>query len=239
MLEWLLMPMSGHHAHLVEPWAFWHGRAMVLAWGVLLPLGALAARYFKVMPRQRWPQELDNRAWWHAHRALQWMGVLVMSAGAALAFGRGSQASTAAVVHAWSGWVLIGLGWLQIIYGLRRGTKGGPTDVQLRGDHYDMTPHRLHFERVHKGLGWLAVVAAVAVTTLGLVVADAPRWMAALLAAWWLALCAAAAALQRRGRCIDTYQAIWGPDPRHPGNGRAPVGWGVRRPTAGQGVHHG
>ena len=38
--------------------------------------------------------------------------------------------------------------------------------------------------------------------------------------------------LQRQGRCIDTYQAIWGPDPRHPGNRLKPVGWGVRRPQS-------
>jgi hypothetical protein len=41
---------------------------------------------------------------------------------------------------------------------------------------------------------------------------------------------AAFARWQRAGRCIDTYQAIWGPDPAHPGNRRPPVGWGVRRP---------
>jgi hypothetical protein len=101
--------------------------------------------------------------------------------------------------------------------------------VQPRGDHYDMTPHRLHFERVHKGLGWLSVLAALAVLGLGLQVADAPRWMAGLLAVWWLLLAVLAWQWQRQGRCIDTYQAIWGPDPRHPGNRLKPIGWGVRR----------
>ena len=38
--------------------------------------------------------------------------------------------------------------------------------------------------------------------------------------------------LQRAGRCIDTYQAIWGPDPCHPGNSRGVIGWGIRRYTA-------
>ena len=32
-------------------------------WAVLLPLGALLARYFKVMPGQRWPDVLDNPRW--------------------------------------------------------------------------------------------------------------------------------------------------------------------------------
>jgi hypothetical protein len=75
------------------------------------------------------------------------------------------------------------------------------------------------------------VLAAVAVVVAGLVLADAPRWMALLLGAWWLALVLAFAALQRAGRCVDTYQAIWGPDPKHPGNRLRPIGWGVRRPV--------
>jgi hypothetical protein len=53
--------------------------------------------------------------------------------------------------------------------------------------------------------------------------------MAAALALWWLALIALWVTLQRQGRAIDTYQAIWGPDPKHPGNAVPPTGWGVRR----------
>jgi Eukaryotic cytochrome b561 len=230
MVDWLLLPLSGNAHHAIAPWAYWHARCMVLGWGVLLPLGALAARYFKVTPRQRWPEQLDNKAWWHAHRTLQWVGVAAMSAGALLAWGQGSGTSAAARWHAWAGWALVALGWLQVVAGLHRGSKGGPTDAQLPGDHYDMTPHRKAFERLHKGLGWLAVLASVVVIALGLYLADAPRWMAVLLAGWWLLLALAAWHWQRQGRCVDTYQAIWGPDPRHPGNRLKPVGWGVRRP---------
>lgn len=43
---------------------------MVVAWGVLLPLGILIARFFKVTPRQRWPAELDNKFWWYSHLTL-------------------------------------------------------------------------------------------------------------------------------------------------------------------------
>ncbi len=35
--------------------------------------------------------------------------------------------------------------------------------------------------------------------------------------------------LQRAGRCIDTYQAIWGLDPSLPGNRRRPIGLGIVR----------
>jgi hypothetical protein len=230
MIDWWLAPLSGAADHQIAPWTFWHARCMVLAWGVLLPLGALAARYFKVLPNQPWPERLDNKAWWHAHRVLQWCGTAVMALGVALAWGHGSGAGTAARLHGWAGWVLVTLGGLQVAGGLARGSKGGPTDVQLRGDHYDMTPHRIWFERLHKSLGWLAVLAALGLITQGLVLADAPRWMPLLLAAWWGGLAACAWRWQRQGRCIDTYQAIWGPDPRHPGNRLRPTGWGVRRP---------
>ncbi|MEN9629798.1 MAG: hypothetical protein RJA10_3026, partial [Pseudomonadota bacterium] len=73
---------------------------------------------------------------------------------------------------------------------------------------------------------------AIGVIGLGLQVADAPRWMVLALAGWWLLLAVVACRLQQQGRCIDTYQAIWGPDPRHPGNHLKPVGWGVRRPQS-------
>lgn len=230
MLDWLLTPLSGSMIHAIEPWAYWHARCMVLAWAVLLPLGALAARYCKITPRQQWPAQLDNQGWWHAHRALQWSGAALMTLGVALAWGHGVAGSRAARWHDLGGWALIVLGWLQVAGGIARGSKGGPTSAQLRGDHYDMTPYRVWFERLHKSLGWLAVVAAVGVTVLGLVVADAPRWMALALALWWLALVMLAWRWQRQGRCVDTYQAIWGPDPRHPGNRLEPIGWGVRRP---------
>jgi hypothetical protein len=220
MLDWLMAPLSGATAHSIAPWAYWHARCMVLG------------RYSKIAPGQRWPEQLDNKAWWHTHRGLQWAGVGVVTLGAALAWGNGHGSTTAAQWHSWGGWALLLLGWLQIASGLLRGSKGGPTDLQLRGDHYDMTPHRVRFERLHKSLGWLSVLAAVIVTALGLHLADAPRWMVVALCAWWLLLVAVAWRLQRQGRCIDTYQAIWGPDVQHPGNRVKPIGWGVRRPQS-------
>ena len=230
-LHWLLTPMSGAAEHHIEPWAFWHARCMVLGWGVLMPLGALLARYFKITRRQSWPHELDNKFWWHGHRGLQWLGAAVMSVGVVLAWGKGQGDGPFVMLHAWAGWALFALAWAQVAGGLARGSKGGPTSDELRGDHYDMTPHRIWFERLHKFLGWLALIASVGVIVLGLRIADAPRWMLAVLTVWWLALAAAAIYWQRQGRCVDTYQAIWGPDAHHPGNARPPIGWGIRRPT--------
>ena len=155
-----------------------------------------------------------------------------MTLGLLLAYNMGSRGSLLAQIHAGAGWALCVAGWAQVCGGWLRGNKGGPTEAALRGDHYDMTPRRLAFEKIHKTLGWLCLLAAMLVTALGLVVADAPRWMSLLLALWWAALAMAAFVLQQRGRCVDTYQAIWGPGAEHPGNGMTPIGWGIRRPSA-------
>lgn len=229
LFDWFFASLSGATTHEIAPSAYWHARLMVLAWGVLLPLGALVARFYKVMPSQGWPHRLDNPFWWHAHRLLQWGGVLAMTVGVWLAWRDTPEHGAIACLHAIAGWSLCLAGWAQVAGAFLRGSKGGPTDRQVRGDHYDMTSRRQTFERFHKTLGWLAVIAAVGVIALGLVVADAPRWMPIVLGVWWLALGVAFVVLQRRGRCIDTYQAIWGADLLHPGNRKPPIGWGVRR----------
>lgn len=237
LARWLLTPMSGSLDHDLPVWTAWHGRAMVAAWAILLPLGVLVARYFKVMPRQAWPDELDNKTWWHWHRILQTAGVLLMTVGCSLALGRVHGTSALAQCHRWLGWTVIASGWLQVFGGIWRGSKGGPAASgtgnsrgnPMRGDHYDMTARRYVFEYVHKVVGTAAIFLAVVVIGMGLKLADAPRWMVVVLAIWWLALISAALHLQRKGNCIDTYQAIWGPDPIHPGNRMRVVGWGVRR----------
>lgn len=229
-LDWMLMPLSGSAEHVISTGISWHARCMVLSWGVLMPVGALVARYFKVSAHQKWPHELDSKGWWHSHRVLQSLGICAMTIGVFLVWGQSPRNTLAASAHAWGGWALVTLGWFQVAAALARGSKGGPTDKGLRGDHYDMTKYRLWFERLHKGLGWLGILAAVAVITLGLKIVDAPRWMALALSAWWFTLAYLSLRWQQNGRCIDTYQAIWGPDPKHPGNRIQPIGWGVRRP---------
>jgi hypothetical protein len=228
--DWLGTSLSGSTTHHIEGWAMWHARCMVVAFAVLMPLGALVARFFKVLPQQDWPQVLDHKAWWHGHRTLQYGAVALMLLGWWLAWGQGSGGSTLALWHAWAGQALCATALLQVAGALLRGSKGGPTERTLRGDHYDMTAWRRVFERLHKSLGWLAVLVSVTVIGMGLVLSDAPRWMALVLAGWWLLLAGLFMYLQRAGRCVDTYQAIWGPDSRHPGNHLPPTGWGVRRP---------
>ncbi len=238
MLAWLMGPFSGAARHTLDQGIAWHGRLMVLAWVVLVPTAVLLARFFKIAPRQQWPRQLDNRFWWHGHRLLNY-GAAALSLIAVVWVWRTTAGSgNARVLHAWLGWGVLACGALQLLSAHLRGSKGGPTDPRRhadgrvhdwRGDHYDMSARRVAFEWVHKCIGYLSLLLAMGTALLGLNLADAPRWMWLALAAWCCAWIVLFSRLQARGRCIDTYQAIWGPDPMHPGNRVHPIGWGIRR----------
>ncbi len=231
-LNWWMLPLSGSANHELSFWVSWHGRIMVLCWGVLLPLGVLAARFFKVMPSQNWPAALDNKTWWKAHLHGQRVAIAFAVAGVGLIWSTAGGATSTARWHGYLGWAVTMLGVVQATAGFVRGSKGGPNEAVVRGDHYDMTPHRNAFEKTHKSLGYAALLLALITIFMGLVVADAPRWMLLAIGLWWLVLTAVFVVLQKQGRCIDTYQAIWGPDTAHPGNSIPPIGWGIRRYTA-------
>ncbi len=231
-LAWLLLPLSGNAHHELAFWASMHGRVMVLCWGILLPAGVLMARFFKVMPSQKWPSELDNKTWWKAHLHGQSTAIALTVVGVAMIWNTAGGATALARWHGYMGWAVTVLGVLQACAGLVRGSKGGPLEPVIRGDHYDMTKRRNTFEKTHKSLGYAALVLALSTVFMGLVVADAPRWMLLIISLWWLVLIAGFVWLQKQGRCIDTYQAIWGPDAAHPGNRIEPIGWGVKRYTA-------
>ena len=229
MLEWLNTPIDANRAHEIETWVAWHGRTMLLAWGIIAPLAVIVARFFKIMPGQDWPRELDNPVWWRSH----WMGqslVVVLSAVGlwmVLPFGGFFTHSTLGSV------LLLGL-VVQVLLGLFRGSKGGPTkgapgETEC-GHHYDMTPWRRMFEALHKSLGYALIGLAAATIVLGLWDANGPVWMWLVLSAWWIALIGIFVHLQGRGFAVDTYQAIWGDDPAHPGNKLPAPGWWMRRP---------
>ncbi len=213
ILSWLFIPLSGASSHDIAPLVAWHARLMVLAWSVLIPLGVLVARFYKVTPKQDFPAELDNPFWWHAHRALQYTGVFLSFVAIGLIWYKNVNVDSHGV-HQLFGYTLLVLGLLQVMGAQLRGTKGGPTDaakgLPLSGDHFDMTRRRRIFEAWHKSLGYSALALVVVTTMLGLALADAPRWMALVISLWWLLLIAAFAALQKSGRAVDTYIAIWG-----------------------------
>lgn len=232
-MDWLLSPIDPGRAHLIDFAIAWHARLMVLAWGILLPLGVLIARFCKVLPRQNWPERCDNRFWWHSHLSLQYAGgMLMLIALALLSSAKGLKG--AVTPHAALGYAVLALGAAQFLGGWLRGSKGGPTEPELRGDHYDMTQRRVIFEYLHKSLGYLALVLSVGAILSGLWQANAPRWMWLVLSGWWLLWLSSFLAFQRRGWAFDTYQAIWGPSAKHPGNARKPIGIGIRRKAAGE-----
>ncbi len=231
MWEWLLSPIDATRAHEVGAYISWHGRLMVLAWGVLAPMAVLIARYFKILPGQDWPKQRDSQVWWRSH----WIGQSVV---VALSFGALALVMPANFTnlgwHGIMGYGLLMIVIIQVLLGVFRGSKGGPTaldkDGTTHGHHYDMTPWRLMFEAVHKTLGYGALALGMATILFGMWKANAPVWMWLVIGSWWIALIALFMLLQKRGMAVDTYQAIWGHDPAHPGNQRPPPGWGVRRP---------
>ena len=227
-----MAPMDASRAHEVGWYLSWHARLMVAAWGILVPLGIFIARYFKILPHQNWPDRLDNHLWWNTHRLCQYSASLLMIVGLWLIL-TAPPLGALPGSHAFLGWTVLALAVVQVLGGVLRGTKGGPTepapDGSLHGDHYDMTPRRLMFEYIHKTVGYLALLLSALTILSGLWQANGPNWMWLSLCLWWAALAGGALVLQRRGMAVDTYQAIWGPDPALPGNKRKPIGMGVRR----------
>lgn len=213
---------------------------MMIAWGGCAPVAILMARYWKRWPAAAWPERLDHKSWWHGHRLLNWAALILSALGfywlsapivdiGATISRAFNPRSTGELIHRLSGISVLMLVLAQVIGGYLRGSKGGPTDKQIRGDHFDMTPRRRAFEWLHKTLGWCCLLMAGAALLSGLAHADAPRWMFVSLVSWWLLLLGLGIRWQAQKRCIDTYQAIWGPNPSLPGMQYKPIGFGITR----------
>jgi len=240
--EWLASPVDAKRVHDVGMALSWHARLMVLGWGVAAPLSILIVRFFKIVPWQDWPRELDNKIWWHSHWIIQSI-VLILSA-VALTFILASPQNTGQrITHKLFGYAVLVLGGGQAFSGLLRGSKGGPTDIRSdggwHGDHYIMTTRRLIFEYFHKSFGYLTLILMIGAVMSGLWAANAPHWMWCVIFLLWGIISFFAIYLQRRGRAVDTYQAIWGPDPVHPGNRMKKQGWGTVRPRRNPKSHVG
>ena len=147
----------------------WHGGLMLLAWFVLLPAGALIARFYKVLPRQDFPAVVDNKAWWRAHLALQYGGTAVAGAAFWIVWDAVGRKMHWFNPHAFLGASVLGICALQVLSAWLRGTNGGPMEkgadsndpTTWRGDHYDMTLRRRVFEAWHKHAGYLAFLLAI------------------------------------------------------------------------------
>lgn len=233
MLEWLLAGWDTSRPHEISDLERLHARFNYFSWVILVPLAIIVARFFKVMPKQKWPQELDSQVWWRFH----WIGQLlaVLLTGVAILLLRMADVThnIDAELHRTCGYIVLALGCFQIALGVMRGSKGGPTDLQsdgsLLGHHYRMSLRRRVFEALHKSLGYVAVGLAAFTVLQGFWVTNAPRWMWIVSMVWWLLMISLFVYFQKERKALDTYQAIWGPGLDHPGNLLPKQGWGTHR----------
>lgn len=130
----------------------WHGGLMLLGWGVLLPGGALFARFGR-----------HRTSWYPYHRNIQLAGVASALLGLLVAlvnlpnvFEYGWGASK---VHGLLGTITMALGALQPLNALVR-----PHRAAL-GE--DPSPHRRAWQLLHRSVGWSAVGLAVPTILLG------------------------------------------------------------------------
>ena len=240
LLDWLLAPVRIGPAEPMNAIDRWHVELMATAAAVWLPVMVLITRYWKVLPSQAWPRVLDNRLWWRAHLTFGYASALAILVGAGLAFHGMSIVEHLLHAHAWFGWLAVLLLVVLIVTSGSRGTTGGPGRQQpgtlghlheRAGDHYDMTPRRRRFERVHKALGYLLLSCLGLALVSGIWHVNASRIALLGLAGWWLLLLGLAWHWERQGRAVDGYQAKWGPAMMHPGNRIPTLGWGSRRYT--------
>jgi hypothetical protein len=201
-------------------------------------MGFVVARFYKITPAQDWPRQLDNPFWFVGHRMLGYFIGILTTLGLALVLWDRRWIVLWQDRHVIAGWAVFALGWFQIVGSLCRGTHGGPMDSFTRqprppeewpGDHFSMTKRRVFFEYSHKLVGYVLVPLSSWTIYSGLDAVDAPRWMYIAIGLWALACLGVCVHLQRAGKCIDTYQAIWGLDTTLPGYRRQPIGLGIRR----------
>jgi hypothetical protein len=169
IVEWLVAPLSGALQRENPPYFVAHALLTTFALGFLMPMGIVLARYFKITKKQDWPRQLDSKFWWQSHLFFSYTAMCCLLIGIVLLWPwlKGfdlrdlRQLSLLRLVHVIVGWALVFLSIFIVITGWLRGTKGGPTDKQMRGDHYDLSPRRLWFEATHKKASYFAFVLMV------------------------------------------------------------------------------
>lgn len=205
-----------------------HAYLMFACWFILVPFGIMAIRFLKTKPvpegLPRGVSKLDPLfMWWGMHIWSLYTAMTLSLLGAAIAIYVSGGFSGS--LHAWFGGGTVLFGSLQIIAAWYRGTHGGPNHVNSdqddpdswRGDHFDMTPQRRLFEAYHKTGGYFAVMLALGAVTTGLMQFWMP-WIAALLVLILLGGFALVVFAEITGQRHDTYKAVFGNHPDHPGN---------------------
>ncbi|MCP5085267.1 MAG: hypothetical protein GY952_00450 [Rhodobacteraceae bacterium] len=205
-----------------------HAWLMFTCWFVMVPFGVMAIRYFKTKPK---PYGLPRGVgkfdplfiWWVMHIWTLYTAITLSLGGIVIALYVSGGFSGS--LHAWFGGLTVIFGAMQIIIAWQRGTHGGhnhlssnPDDPSTwRGDHFDMTTRRLWFEAYHKPGGYFALFLAIGTVASGLM----QFWMpviAVLLVLFLLGGFAFVVVFEGKGYRHDTYQAVFGNHPDHPGN---------------------
>mmetsp|Transcript_24580 Transcript_24580/g.57272 ORF Transcript_24580/g.57272 Transcript_24580/m.57272 type:complete len:303 (+) Transcript_24580:490-1398(+) len=139
-----------------------HGGLMVTAWGFLLPLGVLSARFLRHRP---------DGMWFVAHRICQVIGYFLAIIGIIVAFNNFGNVFEDGMGpsyrHGIVGLTTMICGFLQIVGGILR--PHAPEKGEEKG------AGRFAWEIAHKGLGYSAIVLAYAAIYLGAEVAGIKR----------------------------------------------------------------
>lgn len=206
----------------------YHAWLMFTCWFILVPFGVMGIRYCKNRP-QPWglPRGFSKFdrifIWWGMHIWTLYTAITLSLGGLAVALIASGKFSGS--LHAWLGGATIFFGTMQIIVAWQRGTHGGhnhsttdPSDPSTwRGDHFDMTTRRRWFEAYHKPGGYFALFLALGAVVSGL----SQYWMpgiAMLFGIILLGVFALVVVLEGKGERHDTYEAVFGNHPDHPGN---------------------
>lgn len=130
-----------------------HGAINFVAWGILLPLGVLLARFTKHIPVKAGPP-----LWFNSHRMLQTTGLFftILALFIAVVMVERDGKPHFDNVHAQIGLVVTLLGVLQ------------PLNALIRPAPKPPTPKRVVWEVVHKGVGYATIIIGVAAIITGL-----------------------------------------------------------------------
>ena len=131
-----------------DPLKVAHGFVMTVAMGIVLPLGVLIARFGK--------GSKGSAMWFHLHRGLQSLGVVMLIAAFAIAIKFENKAGNKHFdcIHARLGLAVVVLTLLQPLNALVRPHKG--------------KPHRNLWEWIHKGSGYLVLFLSLITIFLGM-----------------------------------------------------------------------
>lgn len=142
-----------------------HGVLMLIGWGLLLPSGAIVAKFLKHRP---------DSLWFKIHRVCQMLGLIVAIIGFAIILVNSNAlmdkgSASLNHPHAVMGIVTMSIGLFQPFNALLR------PHAPEEGSDQKKTTLRLVWEVVHKGLGWGVLVLAAVTIGIGTTLLSTPE----------------------------------------------------------------